>query len=102
MHLHPGMTIDGFELVEPLHEGGMATLWRVRHPDHPGASLMKLPRIGYGEAATQIVGFEVERMILQCPQQYLWGYNRYKGPRREPEDESPAGSDGATDAGHRA
>ena len=64
VRLHAGMTIDGFELFGPLHEGGMATLWRVRHPDHPGALLMKLPRIGYGEAATQIVGFEVERMIL--------------------------------------
>lgn len=62
--LRPGLAIDGFALVEPLHVGGMATLWRVRHPDHPGALLMKLPRIGHGEAATQIVGFEVERMIL--------------------------------------
>jgi len=24
---------------------------------------------------------EVERLIRQCPQQYLWGYNRYKRPR---------------------
>ena len=30
-------------------------------------------------------------MILQCPQQYLWGYNRYRGPRREREDEAAAG-----------
>jgi hypothetical protein len=29
-----------------------------------------------------IINREVERIILQCPQQYLWGYNRYKGPRR--------------------
>lgn len=64
VNLHAGMLIDGFELLGPLHEGGMATLWRVRHPGHPGELLMKLPRIGYGEAATQIVGFEVERMIL--------------------------------------
>jgi len=62
--LTPGLTIDGFELVAPLHEGGMATLWRVAHPDHAFPLLMKLARVGYGEAATQIVGFEVERMIL--------------------------------------
>jgi KDO2-lipid IV(A) lauroyltransferase len=24
----------------------------------------------------------MERLILQCPQQYLWGYHRYKAPRR--------------------
>ena len=62
--LRPGMMIDGFELIAPLHEGGMATLWRVSHPQHGMPLLMKLARIGYGEAATQIVGFEVERMIL--------------------------------------
>jgi KDO2-lipid IV(A) lauroyltransferase len=37
-----------------------------------------------------IINREVERMILLCPQQYLWGYNRYKGPRREREDEASA------------
>lgn len=63
--LKPGLSIDGFELIAPLHEGGMATLWRVSHPDHTMPLLMKLARVGYGEAATQIVGFEVERMILQ-------------------------------------
>lgn len=62
--LKPGLIIDGFELIAPLHEGGMATLWRVAHPGHAMPLLMKLARIGYGEAATQIVGFEVERMIL--------------------------------------
>lgn len=62
--LAQGMQLDGFELLAPLHQGGMATLWRVAHPDHPGPLLMKLPRIGYGEAATQIVGFEVERMLM--------------------------------------
>ncbi len=62
--LRPELNIDGFELVSPLHEGGMATLWRVTHPQHTMPLLMKLARVGYGEAATQIVGFEVERMIL--------------------------------------
>lgn len=41
------------------------------------------------EADVAIINREVERMILQCPQQYLWGYNRYKGPRREREDIVP-------------
>jgi nucleotide-binding universal stress UspA family protein len=62
--LKPGLEIDGFTLIAPLHEGGMATLWRVSHPEYALPLLMKLARIGYGEAATQIVGFEVERMIL--------------------------------------
>jgi len=62
--LRPGLVIGGFTVVEPLHEGGMATLWRVTHPDHPIPLLMKLPRIDYGEAASQVVGFEVERMLL--------------------------------------
>lgn len=62
--LRPGMEIGGFALLAPLHEGGMATLWRVAHPQQAFPLLMKLARVGYGEAPTQIVGFEVERMIL--------------------------------------
>ncbi len=64
VRLTPGLDIGGFELITPLHEGGMATLWRVAHPAHAMPLLMKLARVGYGEAATQIVGFEVEKMIL--------------------------------------
>ncbi len=62
--LQPGFVLGGFTLVEPLHEGGMATLWRVTHPGHAMPLLMKLPRIAYGETASQVVGFEVERMLL--------------------------------------
>jgi KDO2-lipid IV(A) lauroyltransferase len=31
---------------------------------------------------------ELERLIRRCPQQYLWGYNRYKRPRHA-RDEAP-------------
>lgn len=62
--LQPGQQVGGFTLVGPVHEGGMATLWRVTHPDHAVPMLMKLPRIEYGEGINQVVGFEVERMLL--------------------------------------
>jgi KDO2-lipid IV(A) lauroyltransferase len=25
----------------------------------------------------------MEAMVLACPQQYLWGYARYKAPRKD-------------------
>ena len=31
-----------------------------------------------------IVNRAMEQLIRQCPQQYLWGYNRYKQPRSAP------------------
>ena len=34
-------------------------------------------------AATQI-NAAMERLIRRCPQQYLWGYGRYKKPRGQP------------------
>ncbi|AVR90085.1 lysophospholipid acyltransferase family protein [Thauera aromatica] len=40
------------------------------------------------EADVATINREVERLILQCPQQYLWGYNRYKQPRKGREDEA--------------
>ncbi len=60
-----GGTIDGFTLGARLHVGGMAVLWEVTHPDHPGLPmLMKVPRLAEGEDPAAIVGFEMELMIL--------------------------------------
>ena len=63
-----GDVIDGFRIEEPLHQGGMATLWRVtRSGDARGEDtplLMKVPRIKGGEDPASIVGFEVESMIM--------------------------------------
>lgn len=41
--------------------------------------------IASGDAAQSATAINraMEHLIMQCPQQYLWGYNRYKGPRRE-------------------
>ncbi len=34
-------------------------------------------------ACATVVNQTMERLIAQCPEQYLWGYHRYKTPRRE-------------------
>ena len=70
----PGDRIGGWRLIEKLHAGGMATLWRVVPdvtPDEPvdgrtspSACVMKLPRLRDHDDPTAIVGFEVEQMIL--------------------------------------
>jgi non-specific serine/threonine protein kinase len=63
--LQPGRVIDGFRLEERLHVGGMAAIWRVTHPGHdPLPMIMKVPLVEYGEGPGNIVGFEVEQMIL--------------------------------------
>jgi protein-serine/threonine kinase len=62
--LEVGRVIDGFRLEARVHQGGMANLWRVSHPDHTEPLLMKVPRLRYGEDPATIVGFEVELMIL--------------------------------------
>ena len=42
-----------------------------------------LPQHDPGQAeSAAVINRAMERLILQCPQQYLWGYNRYKTPRR--------------------
>jgi KDO2-lipid IV(A) lauroyltransferase len=33
-------------------------------------------------AQASVINRAMQQLILQCPQQYLWGYNRYKRPRR--------------------
>jgi nucleotide-binding universal stress UspA family protein len=62
--LRPGDTIDGFELGEVLHEGGMALLFRVTRPGEALPLLMKVPRLRPGEDPAAIVSFEMEQMIL--------------------------------------
>ena len=59
-----GNTIDGFRLVEKIHVGGMAVLWRVEHPDYDFPLLMKVPLLRHGESSATIVSFEVEQMIM--------------------------------------
>jgi nucleotide-binding universal stress UspA family protein len=60
--LVPGSSIDGYRLVEPLHRGGMATVWKVARADLAVEAIMKIPLLGDDPAS--IVGFEVEQMIL--------------------------------------
>jgi protein-serine/threonine kinase len=62
--LEVGRVVDGFRLEERVHQGGMANLWRVSHPQHDEPLLMKVPRLRPGEDPATIVGFEVEQMIL--------------------------------------
>ena len=41
-----------------------------------------LPTTDSGQAeSAAIINRAMERLIRQCPEQYLWGYNRYKRPR---------------------
>ncbi|MCC7346918.1 MAG: universal stress protein [Variibacter sp.] len=63
-HLQPGDVVDGFAVEGLLHTGGMASLWRATHPDHPLPLVMKVPFIRGGESPATIVSFEVEKMIM--------------------------------------
>jgi eukaryotic-like serine/threonine-protein kinase len=63
-HLQTGDTMDGFHLVAPLPKGGMASFWRVTHPDFVLPLIMKIPLLRPGEDPITIVGYEMERMIL--------------------------------------
>lgn len=39
---------------------------------------------GNDTAAAQQMNAQMEKLIRECPHQYLWGYARYKAPRAEP------------------
>ena len=62
--LSKGAVLDGFRLEERVHKGGMATLWRVSHPEMTTPLIMKVPILGEGEDPAAIVGFEMEQMIM--------------------------------------
>lgn len=64
MQLETGAIIDGFTIGQKIHQGGMAEIWDVSHPDHALPLVMKIPLILDGDDPTMIVGFEQEQMIL--------------------------------------
>ena len=59
--------------------------WAERLPQGRGYVLrMQAPTEeleGELDARCAAINREIERLIMACPQQYLWGYNRYKQPR---------------------
>ncbi len=63
-------------------------LWTERLPHGAGyrvhASELPepLPAEADDETAARIINRAMEAVILRCPRQYLWGYHRYKSPRR--------------------
>ena len=56
--------IDGFRLGEMIHAGSMATIFRLTGADGPLPLIMKIPRLGPGERAVNVIGFEVCRTVL--------------------------------------
>jgi Kdo2-lipid IVA lauroyltransferase/acyltransferase len=60
--------------------------WRVRVFDPPEA-LPEASAFGGDEQAHQsacaaVINRAMEFLVRQCPEQYLWGYHRYKNPRQ--------------------
>lgn len=60
-----GSEIDGFKLLERIHEGGMALIYRVSKTGMDLPMIMKIPKLGFGNHPACYVGFEVEQMILE-------------------------------------
>ncbi len=74
-------------LAARLTETGAAAImvWAERLPDGAGyhfhLQAPSQPFTGTTEERAQQINHEIERLIVQCPAQYLWSYNRYKRPR---------------------
>lgn len=60
----PGSEIDGFRLGERIHVGSMASIYRLAGARGPLPLIIKIPRLGPGERAVNVIGFEVCRMVL--------------------------------------
>jgi Kdo2-lipid IVA lauroyltransferase/acyltransferase len=46
-----------------------------------GITLRPLPPALPGESDARHINRALEELVRECPEQYLWGYNRYKTPR---------------------
>ena len=74
-------------LAARLSESGATVLmvWAERLPGGAGyhfhLSRPTQALCGSTEERAAQISHEIETLIRQCPEQYLWGYNRYKRPR---------------------
>ncbi len=59
---------------------------RVAPPDHAVLAA------GHAAQSAATINRLMEHVIMQAPEQYLWGYNRYKGPRAEALTSADVGS----------
>src|SRR3977135_3373105 len=64
LEIGSGSEIDGFCLGELMHTGSMASIYRLAGPQGPLPLIMKIPRLGPGERAVNVIGFEVCRTVL--------------------------------------
>jgi Kdo2-lipid IVA lauroyltransferase/acyltransferase len=53
------------------------------HAQRVPAEVEALLKQGDASASAAAINRLMQDQIMQCPTQYLWGYNRYKGPRAE-------------------
>ena len=65
MRFDEGQVIDGFTLESRMPSGGMASLWRARHPDVEVPVVLKIPFLGPGQDVSTVIGYEVEELILK-------------------------------------
>lgn len=71
-------------LAQLGNSGGATVLFAYAERLHYGAGyhlkLFAPTWLTAGETATPAdINREIERLVMMCPEQYLWGYNRYKG-----------------------
>jgi len=77
-------------LAARLAETGATVLLAYAERLHYGAGFhlrmlpLSAPLEGSLEARAAQINRELERLIRMCPEQYLWGYNRYKRPSGAP------------------
>lgn len=60
----PGANVDGFQLDEIIHQGGMAVIYAVRGDEGKAGLVMKVPRMEFGSHPACYAFFETEQMIL--------------------------------------
>lgn len=85
-----GQSAYTMTLAARLARQGDATVimaWGERLPRGRGyrvhVSELAEPLPDQAESAAACINRAMEHLIRQCPGQYLWGYNRYKSPRRD-------------------
>ena len=81
----PAWTMTLAARLSEVRDVRVLMIWTERLPRGAGwvvhISEPQSPIEGDLEARCVAINREIESLILRCPEQYLWGYNRYKVPK---------------------
>ena len=81
-HLGPGMSIDGYDVIDEIHASATSQLYKVQDPESGNIFMMKTPSVNYSDDPAYIERFYIEEWAgKRIDSDYVIRVHEQKRPR---------------------